>query len=165
MSNGEKRMILILILITIVVIIVGIVMSINKEKNRKEENKVTIGEENRVVGEENEVVEEFVQVNEDGTKINVSSKLKETKTIDGIEIGNLQLTTKNNVSIILGTVTNNTDEVKGGYPIDLTILDKEGKKIVTIGASIQQLQPGQSAEFNTSATFDFANAYDFTITK
>lgn len=157
MSNGEKRMIWILILITIVVIIAGIVMSINKGK---EGNKVVAGGEG-----ENKVVEEFVEVRKDGTKLNVSNKLKETKTIDGIEIGKLQLTTKNNVSIILGTVTNNTNIVKGGYPIDLAILDKEGKEIVTIGAYIQELQPGQSAEFNTSATFDFANAYDFTITR
>lgn len=158
MKSEEKRMIGVLILITVIVIIVGIVMSINKGK---EENKGN----NAVVEEQGDTAEEFVQVMEDGTKLNISNKLKETKTIDGLEIGNLQLTTTGNVSVILGTVTNNTDSARGGYPIDLTILDKEGNKIIAIGAYIKELQPGQSTEFYTSATFDFANAYDFTITK
>lgn len=157
MKREEKRMVGILILITIVVIIIGIVMSINKGKKQKEGNNVAV--------EENKVVEEFVDLREDGTKVNTSNKLHETKSFDGFEIGNLQLKMKDNVSLILGEVKNVSNTARGDYPIDLIILDKQGNEIITIGAYIQELQPGQSAEFNTSATFDFANAYDFKITK
>lgn len=160
MNSNEKRMIGILILITIVVIIIGIVMSINKGKEESKENNVAVGRE-----ENTPVAEEFVSLAEDGTKVNTSNKLKETKTFDGLEIGKLQLTMKNNVSVILGEIKNTTDTVKGEYPVNLIILDKEGNEIITIGAYIQKLQPGQTAELNTSATFDFANAYDFRITK
>lgn len=156
MKKEEKRMIGILILITIVVIIVGIVMSINKGKKQEEGNNV--------VGE-NKVAEEFVDLREDGTKVNTSNKLHETKTYDGLEIGKLQLTMKNNVSLILGEIKNVSDTARGEYPVSLVILDKEGNEIITIGAYIQKLEPGQTAELNTSATFDFANAYDFRITK
>lgn len=162
MSDKEKRMILVLILITIVVIIVGIVMSINKEKKENEGNNIVGG----VEGEGNTpVVEEFVNLEEDGTKVNISNKLKETKTFDGLEISNLQLTMKDNVSLILGEIKNVSDTARGGYPVSLTILDKEGNEIIAIGAYIQELQPGQTAKLDTSATFDFANAYDFKITK
>lgn len=157
MKREEKRMIGILILITIIVIIVGIVMSVNKGKKQNQEDNVVGGEENRIV-------EEFVDLREDGTKVNKSNKLHETKTYDGLEIGNLQLTMKNNVSQILGEVKNVSNTARGEYPISLVILDKQGNEIITIGAYIQKLEPDQSAEFNTSATFDFANAYDFRIT-
>lgn len=159
MKKTEKQMIGVLILITVIVIIVGIVMGINKKEKQKDGKTEIEREEN------NTEVGEFVNVLEDGTKLNTSNKLTETKTIDGLEIGNLQLTTKDNVSLILGEIKNNTDTARGGFPVDLTLIDKEGKEIITIGAYIQELKPGKSAQFNTSATFDFANAYDFTIKK
>lgn len=158
MKREEKLMVGVLILITILVIIVGIVMSINKGKKENKDNNVVAREENRVV-------EEFVDLREDGTKVNKSSKLHEKKTYDGLEIGNLQLTMKDNVSVILGEIKNVSNIAKGEYPISLVMLDKEGNEIITIGAYIQKLEPGQTAELNTSATFDFANAYDFKITK
>lgn len=158
MKREEKLMVGVLILITILVIIVGIVMSINKGKKENKDNNVVAREENRVV-------EEFVDLREDGTKVNKSSKLHEKKAYDGLEIGNLQLTMKDNVSVILGEIKNVSNIAKGEYPISLVMLDKEGNEIITIGAYIQKLEPGQTAELNTSATFDFANAYDFKITK
>lgn len=161
MKSEEKRMIGVLILITIVVIIVGIVMSINKGKKDEQGNKVVVGEGKGNTGK----VEEFVSLQEDGTKVNTSNKLKETKTYDGLEIGNLQLTMKDNVSVISGEIRNVSDTARGGYPVSLVILDKEGNEIITIGAHIQNLEPGQTARLDTSATFDFANAYDFKITK
>lgn len=154
MKKKEKQMIWILIAITLVVIIIGIVMGIN---NRKEENK----------GEEvtNVVEEEFVNVLEDGTRLNTSNKLQETKTIDGMEVRNFQLTEKNNVSLLLGTITNVSSETRGGYPVVIKIIDKEGNEIVTVGGYIPELEAGESTDLISSATFDYANAYDFTITK
>jgi len=113
----------------------------------------------------NNVEEEYVYLLEDGTKLNVSSKLHETKQFDGMEISNFQLSTKNNVTQLLGTITNKSQTTKGGYPVNIKIVDKSGKTIITVAAYIGELKPGESTQLSTSATFDYANAYDFSISK
>ena len=47
--------------------------------------------------------------------------------------------------------------------VDVILLDKNGKEIVTLGGIISPLQPGEKKQFNTSMTLDYANAYDFKI--
>lgn len=140
----------ILMAIVIVVVIVFVAT-----RNRTTENNV----------KENTTKEETVKVLEDGTTINTSEKLKENKTIDGMEIANLQLTQKNNQTVLLGTITNNTKEKKGGYPVDITMLDKDGNKIVVLVGYIKELQPGESTALNVSTTLDYSDSYDFTITR
>lgn len=154
MGKSEKRMIVILAIITIAIIIVALIV----RNNKKGANKVA-------EGAGSQPSEEYVSVLDDGTRLNTSDKLHETKTVDGMEITNFQLTEKDNVTLLLGTVTNTSDTVKGGYPVDVKIVDKEGNEIITIVAFIGSLEPGESTQFNTSATFDYANAYDFSITK
>lgn len=153
MKEKEKKLILILSIITIVVVIAAIVIK-NSSTNKKNEN-------NSVQQPE----EEFVDVLEDGTRLNTSDKLHETKTFEGMEISNFQVTEKDNVTVLLGTVTNVSDTTKGGYPINIKIVDKDGNEIVMVGAFLGTLKPGESTQLNTSATFDYANAYDFSITK
>ena len=91
--------------------------------------------------------------------------IEQIKTIDGLEISNIQLTEKDNVSILLGTVTNKTNETKGDYPVNIIIYDENEKEITTIGGYIGEVNPGESTQLNSSATFDYANAYDFRIEK
>lgn len=150
MSRKEKRIIGILALITIIAIIVMVVIR-NNNKN-KEEQPV-------------EPEEEFVEVLEDGTRLNKSDKLHETKTFDGMEISDFQLTENGNVTLLLGTITNTSSTNKGGYPVNITVVDKEGQEIITVAAFLGELKPGENTQLSTSATFDYANAYDFTITK
>lgn len=149
MKKKEKQMIGVLILITIIVIIIAIVMANNKEE--KVENKAP--------------KEEFVNVLEDGTRLNTSDKLHQKKTFDGMEITNFQLTEKDNVTLLLGTITNTSDTARGGYPVNITVKDKQGNEIITVAGFIGELEPGKSTQLSTSATFDYANAYDFEITK
>ena len=153
MKKNEKIMIAVLVGITILVAIIFIVGKTNKEKDINE-NTVPIIEK-----------EEFVDKLEDGTRLNNSSKLKETKKIDGIEISDFQLTEKDNVTLLLGTAKNTSGITRGGYPVDVKVLDKYGNEIVTISAFLGKLEPGESTQFSTSATFDCVNAYDFSITK
>lgn len=149
MKKKEKQMIAILVAITIVVIIIAIVLNKGKKEKVEEENIA--------------VTEEFVDVLEDGTRLNTSNKLQETKKIDGMEITNFQLTEKDNITVLLGTVTNVSDTTKGGYPVNAKVIDKQGYEIITIDAFLGPLEPGKSTQFSTSATFDYANAYDFII--
>ena len=119
MKDKEKRLIAILVVITIILIIVAIVRDNAKKDKEKEEKQ----EENQVVQEE------YVQLLEDGTKFNTSNKLKETKIIEGMELTNIQLTEKDNETLLLGTLTNVSDTTQGGYLVDVKIVDREGNEI------------------------------------
>ena len=146
MKKNKKIAIGILGAITIIVIIVVIVMNTRDRKQSR-------------------VEETFVEVLEDGTKLNNSSKLHETKQIDGMELTSIQLTEKNNVTLLLGTITNTSNTTRGGYPVKVKIVDKQGNEKVTIEAFIEKLEPGESSQFSTNATLNYADAYDFMITK
>lgn len=158
MKKKEKKMIAILVVITVIVIIIAIVM---KNQKDKKEPEVEIKNQETTV----EKQEKDVELLEDGTRLNTSNKLKETKTINGMEISNFQLTEKDNVTLLLGTVTNTSSTKQGGYPVNVKIVDEQGNEIITVGAYLGELEPGESTQFNTSATFDCVNAYDFSISQ
>lgn len=139
-----------------VVLIVVLLVVRNNNKNKKGQE---VENQTQVTGEE------YVNVLSDGTKINTSDKLAETKVIDGLEISNIRLTEKNNISKILATVKNSSNQTKGGYKIKITLLDKNSNTIKEIESYIDQVEPGETVTLNTAATVDFANAYDFTVTK
>ena len=151
MKKNEKRMILILLVILIIAIIIFAV-----NKNKKENNN-----ENTT---ENNTVEELVQVLEDGTKLNTSEKLSETKMLDGLKFENMQLTEQGSQTVLLADVTNTGSTTTDIQLVDVTLLDKNGNEIVTVGGIISPLQPGASTQFNSSMTLDYANTYDFKIT-
>lgn len=148
MKKNEKRMILILLIILAIVIIAVVV---GKNKGNKENT------------EENQVKEEFVQVQEDGTKVNISSKLAETKTVGAYKIGNIQLTTKDNQSILLADVENVSSSATEMKMIEITLLDKEGNTLEKVPGVVKQLQPGETAQLNAGITEDYANSYDFKV--
>lgn len=148
MKKNEKRMILILLIILAIVIIAVVV---GKNKGNKENT------------DENQVKEEFVQVQEDGTKVNISSKLAETKTVGAYKIGNIQLTTKDNQSILLADVENVSSSATEMKMIEITLLDKEGNTLEKVPGVVKQLQPGETAQLNAGITEDYANSYDFKV--
>ena len=154
MKKNEKRMILILIIVAVIIIAVLV-------KARNSKNSEELADANNVV--ENTVQEEFVQVLDDGTKLNTSDKLAETKTFGNYEVSNIQLTEQDGQSLILADVKNIGDTRAEVALIDITLLDKEGNEIITIGGIIGDVEPGETVQLNSSATTDFANAYDFTI--
>ena len=157
MNKNEKIMIGILVIITAIVIIVAIA--------RKKDSKQEIAEETNTQEQTTIAQEEFVNILEDGTKYNTSEKLQETKKIEGIEISDMQLTQKDNVTLLLGTITNTSDTTQGVYPVAIKVMDKDGNEITTIVAYIGTLEPGKTTQLNTSKTIDCVNAYDLSITK
>ena len=151
MKKNEKRMILILLVVLVIAIILFVVYN-----NKK-------GNNNEVTKQENEVVEEFVQVLEDGTKLNISTKLNEAKEVNGLKFENIQFTEQNGQSVLLANVTNNSGKATDMTLVDVILLDKNEQEIVKVGGIISPLQPGETKEFNTSMTINYANAYDFKI--
>ena len=144
-------MIGILILITIVVFVIFIIVKNNKDHT---ENTNDIVQENK---------EEYVQVLEDGTKLNTSTKLNETKIVDGLEIGNIQLSTTNGETTLLADVKNNTKKDINIIAIDIILYNKEGEEIVKFPGVIGNLKVGGTVKLESSTTLDFANAYDFKV--
>ena len=150
MKAKEKRMILILIVVAVVII--GILLMWKKSTKENE-------------GEQEEIKEKYVQVLEDGTKLNTSSKLKETKKLDDIEIKGIQLTHESGRTIVLATATNTGTKDLTLTPVILTLYDDAGNKLEVINGIISPVKAGESVQVNIGATRDYANAYDFTIVK
>lgn len=150
----KKEAIVIFTIVAIMVIILVAVIA-RREKINNENNQIT----------ENTVKEEFVEVKEDGTRVNTSNKLSETKKYDGLEISNITLTEKNNESYIRATVKNTTTQVKGDESITLTIIDKAGTTLTEVQGYLDTIQPGNTATLSIKASADFANAYDFKVSK
>ena len=151
MTDKRKKLTILLIIIILIIALI-IIFTNNKNPNESTEQG-------------SEPQEEFVTILEDGTKINKSTKLHETKKIEGLEITQIQLSEKDNVSELIGTITNTSTTKQGGYAIKIDILDKNQKKIITIDGFINKLEPGESTQLNSGATYDCANAYDFNISK
>ncbi len=149
--KNKKVWIFVLVIIVLIILLL-IKVNSNKGGNIIDEQKIARDEE-------------FVEVKSDGTKINTSNKLAETKMIDGLEVSNIRLTEKNNTSRILATVKNTSGVQKGGYAVKIVLLNKQGQTIKEIEAYIDKVASGDTVTLNTAATVDFANAYDFTITK
>ena len=165
MKGKEIMVVSIIIIILLIIIIVGV----NKGKEKEEINN--IGTENIENINENEGTEEKEELGEfetetvDGTKVNISEELNKTKEIEGLEISNIKLTEKENLSVLTADVKNPTNERLGDYDVNITLIDKEGNEIVTIAGYIDKVEAGETVELNTSVTVDVANAYDFKISK
>ena len=152
MSKKEKRGLLILILVAIAIITTLAIITNRKGK-----------EVNSDSTEEDKVVEEFVQVLEDGTKLNTSTKLSETKIVDGLKIGNIQLTMQNGQSVLLADAENDTGKDIDIMLLDIILLDKNGNELTTIAGIVGDLKAGEKQQLNSSVTSDYANAYDFRV--
>ena len=151
MKKNEKQMIGILILVAVVIIAIIFFAT----RSKKEENK---GAEIQ-----NTVKEEFVQVLEDGTKLNVSSKLNEAKTVNGLKIQNIQLTDRNGQSVLLADVTNESGKDTDILSIDIILYDKTGKELGKVPGMLAPMKAGATSQLNAGITEDYANAYDFKV--
>lgn len=101
----------------------------------------------------------------DGTKINTSPKMRETKKIDGLEVTVLQFTEQEGMLTILGTVSNNTQETKGGYLVNIVLQKQDGTELETLQGYINSVEPGENVELNISKTSNAINAYKYKIEK
>ena len=153
MKRNERKWILVLVAITVLLIIVLIVKNSKKEVTK---------ENNKQLGAN---TQEYVQVLEDGTKLNTSTKLKETKMLDSLEIGNIQLTNKNGQSVLLADVKNTGSMETQVMLINIVLLDENGTELATVPEIISPLKVGESTQLNTSMQQDYTGIYDFRVVK
>lgn len=159
MRKSEKTLILVLIIITIVVTSAYFVL---KNKNNTED----IEEKNK--NNSNQIqnqAQENISVLEDGTKLNISKKMKEIKKVEGLEFSDIEITEKDNITVILANVKNTTKETKKDYIVNIKVVNKNNNEITSLSGYIGEVKPNETVAFKTSATFDFADAYDIVISK
>lgn len=115
--------------------------------------------------EDEEVIEDYVEVIDDDNKINNSEKLKETKNFNGLKFENSTLVKNSYQTLLKANVKNDTGRDIDVTEVDVILLDKEGKEIITLGGIISPIKNGETTEFITSMSSDFTNAYDYKIVK
>lgn len=107
--------------------------------------------------------EEYVEEMKDGSKLNTSEKLKKPKTLDGLEINNIQLKEIGGITTLLADVENKTGNEVKEKMVAIEVLDKNENVIVTVRGLIDSVEAGKKVQLNMSVTADISNAYDFRI--
>jgi len=150
-----------LIIAVIAIIVVGLLLSsiINKGKNKDTGVDANAGTS---VGQE-EKKEEFVQKQEDGSKLNTSKELQKTKKLGGLEFTNIQLKEIGGITTLLADIENKTGSKSEEKTVTVEILDKQGKVITSLRATVAEMPAGGKDQLNVGVTSDVANAYDFRI--
>ena len=157
---------LLLVLVAIIVVII-VIRNIIK-KNKSDNNDMMWGTAEKQIEQEKESdrsFEEFVQVLEDGTKVNISSKLKEDKALDNLKITDISLTYKDNATRLLAVVENNQEEDTEITNIEVELIDKQGNTIRKFNGIIEGIKAGEKAKLNCSITTDCVNAYNLLLRK
>lgn len=148
-KKNKKKIAIIAGIITVVIVaIIGITIAIinNNEKNKNIDPET-----------------EFVEIDAEGNKRNISKKLKETKTFGNMEMNNIELTAKKNVSLLKANFTNKGEETEKEKIVTVEILNKKKEIISSFDTVINKMDPGETIEFSMNITEDISNAYDLTI--
>ena len=156
MKKKEKKRIIILVVIAIIVIVALLI--VRAVLNNNENNNTQTPSSSS-----SEAGSEYTALYSDGSKLNVSSKLKENKTYQNVTISNIQLTTVNGLNRLLANVTNNSNSSTDAQDVSLVFVDNQGNTIATIPGVIPAMNAGATEQLNASTTKDIINAYDFRI--
>ena len=163
MKEKIKTIIIILLAIAVIVLTVLFVQEKNKEPQQAEIDMDKLLQE--AVREVEQGKQNNVELQEDFTRTNISEKLREPRMLGDLEINNIQLEAKDNITVITADVTNRGEIVDGDYEIEIKFLDENGNTIIEILSYINEVQPGETISLSTSTQRDFANAYDMEIVK
>ena len=154
----NNKMIVIVTILVAILIIGVIVLCVYNGKNKEKTG------DNNKESTQNVELGEFEQINDDGIKVNVSSKLNEEKTFNGLKISNIKLSENNGETVLLADVENvSGNKTEDFTTIDVRFIDKEGNELGTLTGLIKPLEVNEKTELNASITTDLANSYDFEI--
>lgn len=155
------KLLLILIVISIIIGAIYFLITNNKEENNLQSN--TQNNQELAPPVQNVIEEEFVEVLDNGIKMNTSTKLKEKKVVNGLEIDDIQFFMSNGQTYLRAKVKNNSGKDIDATGVDIVLYDKEGNEITRMGGVIDPMKNGETKEFESIITLDFSNAYDFKV--
>ena len=153
-NKFRKIRITISIIIIIIVFIVCVKTLLKREDNndtKVDENKFTLYDTS---------IAEYVKTSEDGTKINISPKLNQDMKFNGLDIKNIQLTSKNGITTLLADISNNTNKDSEMQNINIKLLDENNKEIRVVRGFIPSLKIGETTKLNVSMSSNLITAYD-----
>ena len=150
------------IIIIGVIIIIACIVSANIFL-KKGTNNINIDENKLEVYDSS--IADYVKKIDDGTKINVSPKLHQDTTINGLDIKNIQLTCKNGITTLLADIFNNTKAESEIKHINIKLRDGENKEIRTVRGYIPALKIGETTKLNVSMSSNLITAYDIEFSK
>lgn len=154
-KNKKRFIIVCIILLIILLTIIITAINLNNKKNKNITNT------NNTLSEE-----AFTRTSQNGQKTNISSKIKEKKTVENLEFSDIKITSLNNQTTVTGKVTNPTSKNISGFYFKLSALDENGTVIAESEGLLDSIiKSGSSITFNASTSKDFANCYDIQITK
>lgn len=156
-KEKEKGVKLIHIILLVAIIIAGFFGIKYFTKNAQEQDKTSVGQELSQ--------EKYVKLFDDGVKLNTSAKLNEDRDFEGLKIKDVQLTYRNGVTNLLCNVENTSNNNLKMQDVEISFLDENGDVIYKMAGIIEDINAGETKQFNSSVTADFSNAYDFTINK
>ena len=158
MRRNELKWILIIIGI-MVIILLGVLIFRQGGEKEEQEPQTTVNQGNQ----ESANTEKYTEVLEDGTKLNVSEDFNTAKEYNGLEIGNIQYTQRNGVTVLLADVKNPGPSTHEREVVKITILGENGEIITDTLGVIGEIKAGGSYQLNASFTADVSNAKDFKI--
>lgn len=154
MSKREIQGIIILIVTSI--IIIGVIFLLTR---KAEEEKYI----NTIVQKDEIIYNNIAQTVDSDTKVNVSSKLNEDKSVNGINFKNIQLVKVDKLTILSMDVENTTGKDIKDTMISINLLDQNGNKIKAISGIISAVKNGETVKLKSIANGDYTNAYDLKI--
>ena len=154
MNKSERKQVMIMIGVMLAIVI--ILLIVKSTKGDEQENQPI---QNTVQNEA------YVERQEDGTSLNVSDKIKETKKLGDLEFSNIRLTSRNGESYLTAKVKNTSSVKTGDEFITITVLDENGNTLTSVYAYLGTIDAGQETTLSTKTSSDFANAYDFTVSR
>ena len=168
----EKIKIFIIVILIVLLVIFSILLI-----NRKQEKTQIAIDDTKLTEDEiyqevlTEVLygeEKYITHDEDGNRVNTSEKMKEAVTVEGesnLEVQGINISSKDNKTIITGTIKNNGTRVLGDEIYNLSLKDDTGVEILSVGIYVDEVMTGEIIAFETYATIDLADAYSYTVSK
>ena len=138
----------VIVAIILIIIIVAVIVNINK----KNKHETTENDENS-----------YVEVIADGIRINKSTKLNESKLVNGLLISNIQLTESDGMTTLLADVTNKTEQKTSFKKLRIILLDENENEISSMIAFLNNINAGETTQLNVSTTSNYIKAYDFKV--
>ena len=157
MRRNELKWILIIIGIMVIILLGVLIFRQGEKEEQKPQNNVS------QESQEPTNTEKYTEVLEDGTKLNVSEDFNTAKEYNGLEIGNIQYTQRNGVTVLLADVKNPGPSTHEREVVKITIVGENGEVITDTLGVIGEIKAGGSYQLNASFTADVSNAKDFRI--
>ena len=157
MTDKEKKVIFSIIGIMLVILL--IVVAVKGFGGKKNNNKNVISNTQTQTNTD----KDFTTKLEDGTEVNTSKELNENKMYKGLEITNIQFSSKDSNSRLTFNVKNTGSSVFASETVPLKIVDKDNKEIASTMVYFEKLNANESRNMSVGIMGNIVNAKNIVL--